>query len=59
MAKKELGHVTSYRVCGGAGMIDMERLDVMTVAPGVERSIQAKGEGRTLMLRIRDTTNLQ
>ena len=39
--------------------IDMERLDVLTVAPGVERSIQSKGEGRTLMLRIRDTTNLQ
>jgi mannose-6-phosphate isomerase-like protein (cupin superfamily) len=40
-------------------IVDMERLDVLTVAPGVERSIQARGDGRTLMLRIRDTTNLQ
>ena len=39
--------------------IDMERLDVMTVAPGVARSIQSRGDARTLMLRIRDTTNLQ
>ena len=38
--------------------IDLERLDVLTVAPGVQRSLAAKGQHRALLLRIRDTTNL-